>query len=308
MRVARGLHRIDGSPGRRVVTLGVFDGVHRAHQEICRRVVELGRELNAEPAAVTFFPHPAAVLAPARAPRLLYGLGDRLRFLQQIGLELVVVQPFDTEFARTEAEVFVRGELGGRLAAVQVVVGHSVSFGRGRAGDTRLLQRLGSDLGFGVEVVGPVEVAGTVVSSTAIREAIAAGEMDRAAALLGREHFVRGRVVQGQRRGSKLGFPTANLRVRTGLLPPNGVYAVRVSRGEHTHGGVANLGINPTFGGEERSLEPHLFDFEGDLYGEYLKVAFVRRLRDERRFASADDLISQIRQDVEEARRTLARG
>jgi riboflavin kinase/FMN adenylyltransferase len=286
----------------------VFDGVHRAHQEICRRVVELGRELNAEPTAVTFFPHPAAVLAPARAPRLLYGLGDRLRFLQQIGLELVVVQPFDAEFARTEAEAFVRGELGGRLAAVQVVVGHSVSFGRGRAGDARLLQRLGADLGFGVEVVGPVEVAGTVVSSTAIREAIAAGEMDRAAALLGREHFVRGRVVHGQRRGSKLGFPTANLRVRTGLLPRNGVYAVRVSRGKHTHGGVANLGINPTFGGEERSLEPHLFDFEGDLYGEYLKVAFVRRLRDERRFASADDLISQIRRDVEEARRTLARG
>jgi len=308
MRVALGFHRVPSGSRPRVVTLGVFDGVHRAHQQICARVVGRAAERAAEPTAITFFPHPAAVLAPTRAPRLLYGLGDRLRFLAETGIERVVVQHFNPEFARMEAEAFVREQLVGRLRAIHVVVGHSVSFGRGRGGDTALLRRLGDELGFGVEVVGPVEVGGAVVSSTAIREAIVAGEMDGAAALLGREHFVRGRVVHGAHRGAGLGFPTANVRVRTGLMPPNGVYAVRVTHGGESHGGVANLGVNPTFGGGERSLEPHLFDFSGDLYGQMVKVSFVRRLRDERRFESVEALVAQIRCDADAARAALSRG
>jgi len=307
MRVARGLHRLPAEPPARVVTLGVFDGVHRAHQEICRRVVARAKEATAAAAAVTFFPHPAAVLAPARAPKLLYGLGDRLRFLGATGIELVVVQHFDQEFSRVEAEDFAREYLAGRLGAVHVVVGHSVSFGRGRRGDGQMLERIGKGLGFTVEVVGPVEVNGTVVSSSAIREAILAGEMERATALLGREHFVRGRVVHGQHRGAGLGFPTANVRVRQGLLPPNGVYAVRVAHGGEVYGGVANLGVNPTFGGEERSLEPHIFDFDGDLYGKRLQVSFVQRLRDEMKFPGVDALLAQIRRDAEAARALLSR-
>lgn len=306
MRVARGLHRVPAEPQRRVVTLGVFDGVHRAHQEICRRVVQLSRESGAQAAAVTFFPHPAAVLAPERAPKLLYGLGDRLRFLEETGIELAVVQHFNTEFSHVEAEDFVRRHLVGGMRAVHVVVGHSVSFGRGRRGNGPLLQELGRELGFGVDVVGPVQVDDTVVSSSAIRAAIVAGEMERASALLGREHFVRGRVVHGQHRGAQLGFPTANVRVRQGLLPPNGVYAVRVAVGGIEYGGVANLGVNPTFGGGDRSLEPHLFDFSGDLYGERLQVSFVRRLRDEMKFAGVDALVAQIRRDAEAARALLA--
>lgn len=306
MRVARGLHRVPPPSRPRVVTLGVFDGVHRAHQEICRRVVESARALDAQPTAITFFPHPAAVLAPARAPKLLYGLSDRLRFLRETGIELGIVQHFDARFSQVEAEDFVRTYLVRGLDARKVIVGNKVSFGRARGGDAHLLTRLGAELGFSVEVVGGVEVDGTTVSSSAIREAILAGEMERATALLGREHFVRGRVVHGAHRGRTIGFPTANVRVRQGLLPPNGIYAVRVAHAGVVRGGVANLGVNPTFGGGERSLEPFLFDFDGDLYGERLRVSFVRRLRDEKKFSGIDELVAQIRLDAEAARRILA--
>ncbi len=305
MKLICGLDRVREGP-RRVVTLGNFDGVHLAHQEICRRVVERAAERGVESAAITFHPHPASVLAPARAPQLILPLSARLRFLGETGVGAVIVQRFNRRFSQMEAEHFVRGELVERLGAVHVVVGHSVRFGRARGGDDVLLQRLGAALGFSVEIVGPVTVGGTVVSSSEIRRAITAGEVRRAATLLGRPHFVRGRVVHGRHRGASLGFPTANLRLRDGVLPPDGVYAARVERHGQEIDGVANLGNNPTFGDRERSLEVHLLDFRGDLYGERLRLSFIERLRGEVKFSGVQSLVEQIGRDVEAARAALA--
>ncbi len=305
MMLVRGLERVPPGAQRRVVTLGNFDGVHVGHQTICRRAVEIARLHGAQSLAITFYPHPARVLGSGAAPALITSLRDRLRLLGDTGLDMVAVQRFTSRFAQIEAEEFVREWLVRRLGAIYVVVGHSVRFGRGRRGDGVLLRECAESHGFGVEVVGPVSVKGTAVSSTAVREAILRGELRLAAALLGREHFVTGRVVQGNRRGVRLGFPTANLRVRAGVLPPDGVYAARVWCGDRCFGAVANLGFNPTFGSSERSLEAHLFDFSGDLYGQRLRLAFVAWLRAERRFASAESLAEQIARDIEAARRAL---
>jgi len=305
MTVIRGLERVLLTARRRVVTLGNFDGVHVGHQAICRRAVEVARQRGAEALGITFHPHPARVLAAGPPPELITSLGDRIRLLGETGLDVVVVQRFTARFARIEAEEFVREYLVRRLGAIHLVVGHSVRFGRDRRGNGTLLRELAGECGFEVDVVGPVLAGGIAVSSTAVREAIARGDMVRTAGLLGRAHFVSGRVVRGNRRGVQIGFPTANLRVRAGLLPPDGVYAAKVWHRDRCFGAVANLGFKPTFGSSERTLEAHLFDFRGDLYGQRLRVAFVARLRAERRFASPESLAEQIARDIEAARRAL---
>ncbi|GIW40396.1 MAG: riboflavin biosynthesis protein [Candidatus Binatia bacterium] len=305
MRLVRGLHRVPEEARRRVVTIGNFDGVHLGHREICRVVSERAKEYAADSLALTFYPHPLAVLAPEKAPELLLRFSDRLRLLFEAGIEVVVAQRFTREFSRIPAEEFVRRHLVEKLGAVHVVVGHNVRFGRDRRGDGNLLRECGAKLGFSVDVVGPVRVGETVVSSTTIRKAVLDGDMDRARALLGRPYFVRGRVVHGTGRGRTLGYPTANLFTTWRLLPPNGVYAVLVTAEGVACRGIANLGVRPTFGGVERSLEAHLFDFRGDLYGKRLRVAFVRRLREERRFESPEALRRQIDRDAELARRVL---
>lgn len=305
MKLVRALTLVSREPRRRVVTIGNFDGVHLAHQAICRRVTERADAAGAESAAVSFHPHPAAVLAAARAPRLLVGIRDRVVLLAQTGIELIVVQRFTPALARIEPEAFVDTYLVDRLGAMHVVIGHNFRFGHHRRGDEDLLRRLGAARGFTVEAVGPIVKEGIVVSSTAIREAIAAGDLARAGLLLGRPHFVSGRVVHGEHRGAMLGFPTANLRLSAGLLPPNGVYAVRVDAGGPAYGGIANLGTTPTFGPGAEKLEAHLFDFSGDLYGRRLRLSFVRRLRSEAKFSGPEALAAQIRRDVVAAREAL---
>jgi riboflavin kinase/FMN adenylyltransferase len=291
-----------------VVTLGNFDGVHRGHQAILGRVVGAARTHGDESIAVTFEPHPTAVLRPEAAPAKLMSLSDRLRLIGEAGVDVVVVQRFTWAFAARTAEDFVRAFLVDRLRVRQVVVGHSVSFGQGRRGDSALLERMGAAHGYGVEVVGPVRIGEHVVSSSGIRAAVATGDVHLAAALLGRPHRVTGRVERGARRGATIGFPTANVRVRTAMLPPDGVYAVRATTGGVTHAGVANVGRKPTFGaGAPRTLEAHLFDFTGDLYGAQCTVAFIERLRGEITFPSVEALVAQIRSDAEQARALLAR-
>lgn len=290
-----------------VLTLGNFDGVHRGHQAILGRVVDAARAAGGDAIALTFHPHPVAVLRPDRAPQLITSLRDRIALMAETGLDALVVQHFTPAFASLTAEEFVERFVVDRLGAKRVVVGHSVSFGNERRGDAALLTTLGARFGFATEVVGPIHVDAHDVSSSAVRRAIVAGDVALARVLLGRPHRLGGPVERGRQRGAALGFPTANVRVRAGIWPPDGVYAVRAQHGGRWIDGVANIGTNPTFGAAPRTLEAHLFDFDADLYGARLTVAFVERLRGEIAFPSVDALVAQIARDATEARALLAR-
>lgn len=303
-----------------VVTLGNFDGVHRGHQAILARVVADARARGGDAVAITFHPHPVAVLRPDRAPAVLTPLREKVRWIAASGLDVLVSQHFTRAFAALEPEEFVERFLVARLGVAQLIVGHTVSFGHARRGNAALLEDLGTRFGFGVEVVGPVRVGEHEVSSSLVRRAVTAGDVRLATELLGRPHALVGRIVVGKRRGAALGFPTANVAVPVGLHPADGVYAVRVDveaqRGRRRGGlvpalacdGVANIGRNPTFGENARTLEAHLFGVDGDLYGRRCRVAFVERLRGEIKFANVDALVAQIRCDADDARAILARG
>jgi riboflavin kinase/FMN adenylyltransferase len=306
MLLLRHLERIGRRFATPVLTLGNFDGVHRGHQEILRRLVATARAIGGQPVALTFRPHPAAVLAPGGAPPLITDWRSRLERIAEFGVDAIIVQRFTRAFSQITAEDFVRRLLVRNLGIHTVVVGHRVSFGHNRAGGAEMLRRLGAEYGFAVEVVGPVTVDGILVSSSAVRRAIEAGDLERAALLLGRPVSVGGRVVHGSHRGKGLGFPTANIRVAGIMVPPDGVYAVRVSTPGGQRAGVANLGKRPTFAGRERSLETHLFDVDADLYGQRLEVTFVRRLRGEVKFPNPQALVEQIARDVTAARQALA--
>ena len=308
MRVVRHLHS-HGRPFRSpVITLGNFDGLHLGHQEIARRAVARARGAGCDAVAYTFAPHPVAVLAPHRAPAMITSLAQRLALLRELQLQGAVVQRFTRAFAALTPEEFVRRCLVDDLGVSAVVVGYNVNFGRNRAGTPERLAELGRMIGFDVEIVPPVVAGGLQVSSSEIRRRIAAGDVAAAGTLLGRSPLLVGRVRLGDRRGATIGFPTANVYPRGGMLPPDGVYAVRVGiDGEPAlRPAVANLGLNPTFGIARRRLEVHLLDFAGDLYGKRISVALVRRLRGEIRFEGLDALVAQIRLDADEARAVLA--
>jgi riboflavin kinase/FMN adenylyltransferase len=297
-----------GPFSRSVVTIGNFDGVHLGHRSILARVVQRARGLDCQPVALTFDPHPAKVLKPEGGLRLLTTPAQKVELLEASGVH-VVVQPFTREFAAIPARGFVRDYLVERLKVREVVIGHDYCFGYKREGNIELLQQMGQALGFTVQVVWAVEVEDAVVSSSLIRAMLQLGNVRKANRLLGRAYGVTGRVVAGKGRGSKvLGVPTANLISENDLLPACGIYAVWVIKDGQKLSGVANIGTCPTFGNQELSLEVHLLDFNGDLYGELLQVEFVSRLREERRFPSIDELAAQIRSDMTEAKRVLAAG
>ena len=307
MRVVRHLARHAGRLPRTVLTLGNFDGVHRGHQAIIQTAVRHAAERGGRPTVLTFEPHPIAVLMPDRAPPIIQSLHDRLETLRGLGVDAVVLQRFTRAFAAMEPEAFVRDFLLRHIELLHVVVGYNVNFGRDRAGTSETLRTLGARLGFGVDVVGPVVADGEEASSTRLREALRQGDMARAQRLLGRLYAFRGRVVTGDRRGRTLGFPTANLHLKPGLLiPPDGVYAITADVDGASRPGVLNIGVRPTFGGRRRTIEAHLLDFDGDLYRRWLVVRVVERLRGEVTFAGPEALRAQIGDDVARARRVLA--
>jgi riboflavin kinase / FMN adenylyltransferase len=292
----------------RAVTIGVYDGLHQGH----RHVISLLRQRAAEHgglecAVVTFDPHPLTVVAPEHAPRLLTTIPHRLELLADAGLDLAAVLPFDEAMRRQTSAAFAGTVLSGALCARLVVVGEDFRFGHQRTGNVAALAELGDANGFAVEVV-PLVGGQAPMSSTRVRAMVAAGDLAGATAALGRPHEVRGPVVAGEGRGRSLGFPTANVAVPAELaLPPHGVYAVWAGkRGEPLGPAVANLGARPTFGDGEPSLEVHLLNPPGDLYGSELRVAFVARLRAERRFAGPEELASQISADIAAARAALS--
>ena len=293
-----------------VVAVGVFDGVHRGHRRILSEARQMAAEAGWTPVALTFDRHPTAVLRPREKPPTLNTFEERMRLLLEAGARHVVVLEFDNELAQLEPEVFLREVVGGALGARGVVVGRDFRFGRGARGDAALLERAAGALGWKVRLIEAVLEGGERISSTRVRRCLEQGEVEEAARLLGRSYALEGVVVEGDKLGRKLGYPTANVAPAPGLaLPKDGVYLVEVrAEGEPVRRGLAVIGTRPSVGGERRTVEAHLLDFSGDLYGRRLRLEFLSRLRDVLRFDSLDALKAQIALDVEEARRRFASG
>lgn len=290
------------------VTVGTFDGVHRGHVDLIARLVAQAEQRKLHSVAITFEPHPLDVVNPAAAPPLLTVGEEKLDALTQTGLDHVVVLEFTHALAALSATEFVDQVLRDNFRMRHLLIGYDHGFGRERAGNASVLQELGQSRGFSVGVVEPVASDdGRWISSTAIRRAVAGGDLPRAAELLGRPYSISGTVVPGAARGRQLGFPTLNLSPPSPrkLLPPDGVYAVRVRTGRGLLDGMMNLGSRPTFGEHERSIEAYLFDVSGDFYGQEVRIDVVKRLRDIRAFGSPDALVQQIRLDEGEARTAL---
>ncbi|WP_433391523.1 bifunctional riboflavin kinase/FAD synthetase [Micromonospora sp. KLBMP9576] len=304
----RGYDAAPGGWGRSVVTIGVFDGVHKGHQATIGHAVSRARELGVKSVVVTFDPHPAEVVRPGTHPAVLTETARKAELIEALGVDVLCVVPFTPEFSRLPAEAFVHDILVEQLHAALVVVGDNFRFGHKAAGDVALLERLGGTFGFAVQGAPLVAEAGTVFSSTYIRSCVDAGDVTAAAAALGRPHRVEGVVVRGDQRGRELGFPTANLLChRYAAVPADGVYAARlVRRGHPEHLSAAvSVGTNPTFSGRERRVEAYVLDFTGDLYGERLALDFVAHLRGQIRYDAVEPLIAQMGQDVERTRRAL---
>lgn len=285
-----------------VVTIGNFDGVHLGHRALIEVARERARDLGAPCAVLTFDPAPRDVLRPDNGIPRIQSLERKLVHLDRAGVDAVVIQPFDRILAAMEPADFATRRLGGDLRVRALVVGHDFRFGRGRSGNAAVLR---DSLRVPVDEVAALADATGPISSSRIRDALGKGAVAEAAALLGRPHELMGTVIEGDRRGRTIGFPTANLVPEGGLIPPNGVYAVRVQRDGISLPGVANLGVRPTFDGQGIRLEVHLLDFSGDLYGQSLVVELVDRIRDERRFAGIDALVAQIADDARAAREIL---
>ena len=300
------LHDFTGWPnGPLHLAIGVFDGVHVGHQALMRAVAERARAAGATPMAATFQPLPIEVLAPGAPPSALSDVDERAELLEHAGAATVVVFGFTSEFAALTPDEFAK-RIADAGEVRSICAGEDFQFGRDRAGDLGTLRELGKRHGFTCEIATPVTVDGQIVSSTRIRNALLAGDVSGAARLLGRHYDVSGVVEHGDKRGRALGFPTVNLRLpHNRLLPSDGIYAVWAFVAGKRVMAASSLGVRPTFGGGERLLEAYLLDFSGDLYGDRIRIEFVRRLRDELRFASAAELSSQIAKDVEATRAAL---
>ena len=297
MRIWNGIEGYPHAAAPVVATIGNYDGVHLGHQAILRGVLSEGRRRGCSTLLVTFSPHPLTVVAPERAPRLLQNRGQKLESLRQAGLSDVLILSFTAEVAALSGEEFFEQLLLPRVPLATLHVGENFRFGRGRHGDLALLARIGARSGFAVHGVPAVEVDGTVVSSSAVRAALAQGDVARARRMLGRPHVVSGRVVRGEGRGAGLACPTANLETDEQALPQDGVYITesRVIAGRFPS--MTNVGRRPTFAGDALRVETHLLEFSEELYGERIDVHFLERLRDERRFPDADALADQLARD-----------
>ncbi len=308
MQVIHGLEELRVRHPRPVVTIGNFDGVHRGHQALFATCVDRAKALGGTAMALTFEPHPMRVLRPAVNLPLITPLEQKLELIAAHGLDVALIIRFDENFANLSADAFVDKLLKGRIGVAAVVVGYDFAFGRKGLGDVDLLHSKAETHGFEVHAVGPVIVDGRPVSSTRVRQVVHQCDLAAARRLLGRHYRIAGRVMTGHGRGGRLlGFPTANLRVVDELLPGPGVYAVLVELADgRLIMGANNIGSNPTFDDGALSVETHLLDFQGDLYGQDIKVHFVEHLRPEMRFDSPQELAAQIAKDVARAREILA--
>lgn len=306
MRVWHGLAEVPAGWGRCVATIGVFDGVHKGHQEIIGRAVKRARAGNLPTVVVTFDPHPSEVVRPGTHPPRLTSGRHKAQLLEELGVDVMCVLEFTVEFSRLTPAEFAHTVLVERLHAAAVVVGENFRFGHKAAGDVAELRRLGAMFGFATDAVPIVVGESTVYSSTYIRSCIDAGDVALAARALGRDHRLEGVVIRGAGRGRGLGFPTANLQLdRYAAIPADGVYAGRVIIGERRLTATTSVGTNPTFEGRARTVEPYILDFDEDLYGTRIAVEFSERLRGQEKFDRIEDLITQMARDVERTREIM---
>lgn len=291
-----------GSPTS--ATIGNFDGVHMGHKRILAAVKQSAMEKGVGSCVITFHPHPQKVLRNIDVP-LLLPMRERLRLLEAEGIDFAACYTFTKEIAAMTAEEFVNEILVGKLHIRHLIVGPDFSFGKNREGNADLLRKLGEEHGFEIEVAEPLLIGGEVVSSSAIRKLLKEGDMKKAAAFLGYDFYVEGSVVEGEKRGRQIGYPTANLETDWEILPKEGVYATRSRVDGEKFDSITNIGYRPTFGESRLLIETHIFDFSGDIYKKRLAVEFVERIRDERRFDGVDALVAQIGRDVENVKEAL---
>ncbi len=296
--------------GPTVLTIGTFDGLHRGHQALMARLKGAAKKRQAQSAVIAFHPRPKAVLAPHLPNRdYLTSPGERIALFEKWGLDVLILIPFTLELAHMAAYDFMK-LLVDRLNLVELWAGHDFALGKNREGNIERLISLGQKFNYTVREFAPFLVDGKIVSSTHIRQLLRAGEIRQAANLLGRYPLISGQIIQGARRGRTIGFPTANLAVPIErLIPANGVYATFVRRADdsHRYASVTNIGIRPSFEGDTRTVETYIFDFNEDVYGQYLTLEFVERLRPEKKFETIDELVAQITDDAEQGRALLAK-
>jgi riboflavin kinase/FMN adenylyltransferase len=285
-----------------VATMGNFDGIHLGHQALVRNTVEESTRLGYPSTVLTFEPHPLKILAPERAPLLILSYEDKMALLESLGVDMVVAQRFDRQFASIAADEFVRRFLVDRLKIKKLWVGRDLRFGQGRKGGTDNLLRSAPGAGFEVGILDPILLDGIRISSSRIRQLVEEGRVDEVRPMLGRYHFVSGRIVTGHRRGQELGFPTANIASQTEVVPLNGIYATLIQLRNKQWMSISSVGVNPTFGDGPRTVESFILDFDGDIYGEWVKLSFLKRIRDEKKFVLVKDLIAQMHEDVKHAK------
>ena len=304
MEVLRSIPELSHLPGPLFLAIGVFDGVHLGHHAVISTSAEHARAANGTPVVVTFDPHPEKILRPEKAPHLLTATPHKIALIRALGVGHLLIIPFDKHFAATEPEDFVKQLVEHSKPLREICVGHEWSFGRNRRGNLLLLKKLGGQFDFNVVGIPPVGVNGEIVSSTTIRRAVEAGDLTKAATMLGREYTILGTVVHGDNLGKKIGFPTANLSAHSEQFPPNGVYVADAKLDGVIYPGVVNLGHRPTISSSksDRVLEVYLLDFDGDIYGKDLELRFIRYLRPEKKFENVDALVRQIERDVQQAR------
>lgn len=307
MKIFRSIEEIPESIGRSVVTVGNFDGVHLGHREIFRKVRKAADQSDALSIVVTFVPHPLKVIKSSHKQlTLINTYAEKETLIEASGIDCLLEIPFNSQFASISARDFVSGILVEKLAVSTLIIGYDYSFGRNREGNITTLQGLGREFGFTVEVLEPIGDKGIVYSSSRVRELLLSGDVSGVIPILGRHFSLGGVVVTGHNRGASLGFPTANISTDKELIPANGVYAVKVKLGDIVYNGACNIGSNPTFGNDESSIEVYLFDYDGDLYGRELRIYFISRIREERKFDGMDALRAAIALDVEACRSILA--
>ncbi len=288
------------------LTMGKFDGVHLGHRRLIETAVERARALSIACAVLTWEPHPNAVIRPGQPLQLLTSLEEKIELIASLGPDLLIIAPFTAQTMATSAEAYMR-EIVAAVPLRELWVGEGFAMGKGRAGDVPALRAIGAELGFTVGTVGQVAVGGQPVSASRVRELLRAGDVAGAVELLGRPFGLRGVVVEGDKRGRTIGFPTANLQIgEAHVLPADGVYACRVVLDGERLPAVTNVGVRPTFEGARRTVEAHLLDWEGDLYGRSIVVEFLHRLRGEQKFAGIEALVAQIRRDADRARELLS--
>jgi riboflavin kinase / FMN adenylyltransferase len=306
MIIYRSIEEITAPLHNPVVTIGNFDGVHLGHREMFRRLKDSAREIGGVSVVVTFDPHPLRVVASGKSVSLINTLEEKVKLIEASGLDYLLIIPFDKVFAEVSATEFVEQVLVGTIGIKRLLIGYDYVFGKGRGGDINLLRQLGERLSFRVDLLDPISTNGTIFSSSLIRTLVREGKVGEVVRYLGRHFSLGGKVVHGLHRGKSLGFPTANIVTDKELIPADGVYAVKIRISNELYDGACNIGNNPTFADGQQSIEAYIFDFDGELYGQDIRIYFIERLREERCFASPQELAQAIAEDVAKCRDILA--